>query len=284
MWMKNLRKKLLIIVVALILVSCILNIILYRSFNVSPKKLKVNTIELKNKRIPQTMNGVSILYFTDLQFGEFQTKKRCEALFKTIHNLHPDVLIFGGDLFDIDHTITEEDKTMMIEFFSSIEAPLGKYAILGENDTIEQDSIQWIYSQSQCELLVDTPIKITNQSDEGIQFVGMSLQPNYDIPLASFKNSTYNLLVVHQPDALLDSYLKLAPIDLALAGHSHGTQLMFPIYGGYKTMEGAMNLNRSKHQETGFEYIISSGVGCTNINARLNAPSEIYYFILQSTK
>lgn len=284
--MKNLRTKLFIAIVALVCVSIILNVTLYCSFHVFPDQLKVNTVELKSKKIPKEMDGVSILYFTDVQFGEFQTNERTKRLFKKIKNLHPDVLIYGGDLYDTDHTISGEEGAEMVKYFSDINAPLGKYAVLGEKDSTKdkKETILSIYSQAQCEVLSNTPIKITNSSKDGIELVGLDVKPNYDIT-SNLNKSEYTLLVTHQPDALLDPVLQAAPIDLALAGHSHGTQITIPLYGGYQTIKGAKNLNRTEEaKELPFEYIISTGVGCTNINARLNAQPEIYYFILKSSK
>lgn len=285
--MKNLRTKLFIVIGVLVCVSLILNVSLYCSFNVFPNKLKVNTVELKDSKIPSSMNGVSILYFTDLEYGEYQTPERTDAVFKTIKNLHPDILIFGGDLYDVDYTNTEEDNWKMIDYFSSIEAPLGKFAVWGDFDTLSQerqDAIAWIFSASQVEILSDTVTKLTNQSEKGIHLLGMSLQPNYEIVVANATNSTYNLLVTHMPDTLVDSMLNLASINLALAGHSHGTQITFPVYGGYKTIEGASQINQMKAEDLNFEYEISNGIGCTNIDARLNATPELHYYILKSKK
>lgn len=285
--MKNIRKKLLIIFGVLITVSAVLNITLYCSFNVFPKQLKVNTIEIKDSHIPSDMDGVSILYFTDLEFGEYQNEERTEKLFDTIYNLHPDVLIFGGDLFDADYNIKDEEYYTMVDHINKIEAPLGKFAVLGDFDTIDErrySDIIWTYNQTQIELLSDSAVKLTNGTNQGIQLVGLSLTPNYETVVANINNSTYNLVISHKPDLLIDSKLGLTSINLALAGHSHGTQITFPIYGGYQTIEGATELNITKGQNLNFDYLISTGVGCTNIDARLNATPEVYYFILKSKK
>lgn len=84
------------------------------------------------------------------------------------------------------------------------------------------------------------------------------------------------------PDTLTNEELSTKSISLALCGHSHGNQITIPIFGGYKSIDGAKSLNRSHAKRLAFPYIISSGVGCTHVNLRFMAKPEIYYFMLQS--
>ena len=283
--MDKTRKRLFIIVGILMCMSLTLNICLYMAFYVFPNQLKVNYTELKSSKIPQSLNDVSIVYFTDLQYGEFETEEKFENLLDTIKDLNPDILIFGGDFFDSDFETNDELNWQIMTLINEIEAPLGKYAVWGEKDIENENhlnALNWIYSQSQIEVLNDSCAKITNREAEGIYILGLSNEPNYDYISANTNSNNYNLLITHKPDNLTNSALELASIDLALAGHSHGTQISIPIYGGYQTIEGASTINHDKGENLSFDYIISTGVGCTNINARFNSTPEIYNFVLKS--
>lgn len=52
--------------------------------NVEPDKLIVQYKTLQDTKIPESMNDVSIVYFTDLQYGKFENKKeRISSLIKS---------------------------------------------------------------------------------------------------------------------------------------------------------------------------------------------------------
>ena len=94
----NLQKKLIILLSILVGIMVSITFSLYRAIYVNPNNLNVIYQTLQDEAIPTSLNDVSILYFTDLEFGEFQNQERTENLFNTIYDLAPDVVIFGGDL------------------------------------------------------------------------------------------------------------------------------------------------------------------------------------------
>ena len=158
--------------------------------------------------------------------------------------------------------------------------PLGKFCVLGEKDDANSDVVRSILNQAQFEILENETILLTNKKEEGITLSALSNTP--DPNKISTSDKQYNLLITHMPDTLTNEELSTKSISLALCGHSHGNQITFPIFGGYKSIDGAKSLNRSYAKRLAFPYIISSGVGCTHVNLRFMAKPEIYYFMLQS--
>lgn len=153
-------------------------------------------------------------------------------------------------------------------------APLGKFCVLGEKDEANNDIVRSILNQSQFEILENETILLSNQKSDGITLSALSNTP--DPSKITAADTQYNLLVTHMPDTLTNEELSTKSISLALCGHSHGTQITFPILGGYKTIDGAKSLNRSCAKKIS-SYIISSGVGCTHGNLRFMSTPEIYY-------
>ena len=130
------------------------------------------------------MYDVSIVYFTDLEYGKFQDQKRTDALFKKIEELHPDILIFGGDLFDAKYKTTDQDRQAMIDRFAALPASLGKFAVIGEQDLVNEERqtlVYDIYANSQVEVVDNSTRFLGNRSKSGIQLIGLSyrrrLQP-----------------------------------------------------------------------------------------------------------
>lgn len=282
----NIQKKLLIVISILTVFMIFVAANLYLAIHVNPEKLNVVYKTLEDEKIPEELNDLSIVYFTDLEYGKYETIERAQKLFDQINALQPDVIIFGGDLYDQEAQVTDQSNQELANFLSSIEAPLGKFAVYGEtdlNDETRLNAINWIYGTSQVEVLNDTSVRLSNQSSSYIKIIGLGLNPNIDQVVSSINSQEYNLLISHYPDNLTNETVSASSISYAIAGHSHGTQVTYPILGGYKSYDGATQLNRSKSQSLSFDYIISTGVGCTNVDMRLNTTPEIYYFTLKHT-
>lgn len=280
--MTKFQKHLLIIVG--ILTVCMMTIAysLYHAIYVEPGEISIRYQMIRNNKIPHDMYDVSIAYFTDLEYGDFQNKERTDALFKKLNDLHPDILIFGGDLFDAEYNPSDTDRQEMIDRFSALPASLGKFAVIGEQDVVNEERqalVYDIYANSQIEVIDNSNRFLGNLSKNGIKLIGLRPDANYDSALSGVDNSTYNLLVSHYADLLCDDALKNASISYALAGNSHGTQILYPILGGYRKYEGNLKLNRDQMVNLPFSYYISSGTGCIHVNARLNATPEIVYMI-----
>ena len=73
---------------------------------------------IKDPEIPQNMNGKTIMYFSDLQYGAYTDTKRVKQVFQEIKSYHPDILIFGGDLYDTDTKINKKNQAITRFTFS----------------------------------------------------------------------------------------------------------------------------------------------------------------------
>lgn len=73
--MTKLQKQMFIIIA--ILFAIVLSMLgsLKIAKNVEPEQLSVQYKTLKDEKIPSSMNDVSIVYFTDVQYGKFENKK-----------------------------------------------------------------------------------------------------------------------------------------------------------------------------------------------------------------
>lgn len=274
--MTKMQKKLFAIVIVLFIV--VLNMLVgVQIAKNEPNQLKVRYQTLSSSKIPESMKDVSILYFTDLQFGKFETQDRAKKVFEQIKELDPDIVIFGGDLIDENYDLSQKNMAFLIKYLSKIKAPLGKFCVLGEKDA---DTAKTIYNQSEFEILDNKTIKLFNHTKEYISLTSLS-ENTKEYSFMPTSSDTYNLLVTHMPDNLNADELLNYPIDFALCGHSHGTQVTAPILGAYRSVDGAKEINRNKQKKLSFSYIISSGIGCTHVNLRLKSTPEIYYFTLQ---
>ena len=285
--MQRLQIRLTIIISILLALLLIFDATFFYGMTITPNQLKVNYQTLKSELIPENMTDKTIVYFTDLQYGQFENKERTKKVFNQIKELNPDILIFGGDLFDTDTKLTKKNIEFIQSCLSSVEAPLGKYAVWGEKDTLDEtrkSEISTLYKNAQVEVLDNSHVSLANQSKNGIRLIGFSNKKGVKSATENISNKTYNLLVTHQPDNLTSEKLASSSISYAMAGHAHATQITYPLLGPYRKEKGSTDLNLSNREDLSFPYLLSTGVGCTHVNVRYNAKPEIHYFILKTKK
>lgn len=283
--MDTLQKRLIAVLAVLTCIAVFMAFSMYRAIYVNPGSLNTTALSWKNRDIPADMNDVSLVYFTDLEYGRYETHERAQKVFDRIQNMNPRVLIFGGDLFEADAEVTEEMKNQMIQWLSSIPAPLGKFSVLGEQDLVSPerlDLVRQIFNASQVEVIDNSSRLICNRTTAGIRLVGISPQEDWQAALQGVQSDQYTVLVSHYTDPFASEALESAGIDYALGGNSHGTQITYPILGGYRSWPGSETVNRSETTRIGFPYYISTGTGCIKVNARLNATPEIVYILISA--
>ncbi len=281
--MSSFQKKICALLCVLLAAVLTLDVALWRAFFVNPDHFRVNYRVVSSEKIPDSMNQVSMVYISDLEYGAFSDPSLTSRIFEKIADLSPDLFVFGGDLFASDYTVSDADRDQMTAWLSSIEAPLGKFAVWGEQDLTNEGRIQNvldIYSASEIEILDNASRTIGNQSRDGIRLSAFGLDFDPGSALENFSAEQFCMIVSHYPDYLLEDAVQSAPVDFALAGNAHGTQITWPVKGGYRLWPGSEVLNRASHRDLPFNCYLTSGIGCINVKARLNAPVEIVYLTL----
>lgn len=280
------KKALLKFIIFTIIIIIVLSI---NAIVIAPKKLNIRFETLSDSSIPQSMNDVTIVFFTDLHFNNFVDDDRLDNAINKINELHPDLVLFGGDLIDLPtkNILSSSQKEVLIEQLSSIDAPLGKYAVYGNHDLESENSrIQFdeIMSASNFEVLVNTAMQIRNNNNEFINIIGIDSMalgsPNIDSSYQNISSSNYTIALCHTPDIFDD-----LPKDLTnylLAGHSHGGQIYFPIIGSIYRPYGSEYYLRGKYNNGRTTLDINNGIGTTKYDVRLFADAEIVHYTLKN--
>ncbi len=259
----------------------------YDAWNVAPSRFVVRYETLDSIFIPAQLNDINILFFSDLKFGTFMDQTRLQKLVDSINDLSPDAVIFGGDLFDEDALVDDNTVALVTPLLKSIQAPLGKFAVLGDtdhrNDTVTSYVQKALYD-SDFELLNNQSILLRNQGSQSITLVGLDspLGGNMDLTTAfsSVSRTSYSIVICHTPDAADDF-----PTDLTnyvLSGHSLGGQVYLANYSMYMPSM-AQKYFRGKHTlgNNAFTLDISSGTGTTGRDVRFLANAEIVLYRLK---
>lgn len=277
------------ILTAVILCITVVLYFLYDAYFAAPRNIHVRSELIASTKIPSSMDGTSILYFTDLEYGTFMDEKRLHNLVEKINDCSADIILFGGDLFDEDVQPDDKKVETLTKAFDHLHAPLGKFAVYGDNDKKNEEvkkAVDMIYVGSEFEVLQNSSIALRARSNGSITLVGLDncVNGNVDVNAAysSVSHSNYVITMCHTPDTA--DHVPADLTDLFLAGHSHGGQAYW-MFGALYTPKGAEAHLRGR--STVNEHVtldISNGAGTTKKDIRFFADAEIVKYTLHAEK
>lgn len=220
--------------------------------------------------------GIKIIQLSDLHLSKKVSVKYLEELVRKINELSPDLVVFTGDILEVNAFSVKEQ----IESFSFLNCPA--YYVSGNHDII--------YGVAQLKELMEasgivcldnamTTIKIRESS---VQLVGLSDRYGF---LKGIKRAPKELflglnpelptiLLAHQPKDI--EHIGGHRIDVQLSGHTHGGQF-FPFTLLVKLFQPYFS-GLYRHNKT--VLYVTNGLGYWGIKARYRAASQIPVFML----
>ena len=250
------------------------------------KEYKIETTD-----IASSFDGLKVVHFSDLHYLRVTNSGTLKNIVEEINLINPDIVFFTGDLIDKDYTLSQDKRDELTKLLDSINSKYGKYAIIGNHDTvIEEDLLNNIYTNSGFTLMRNS-YDIIYGNDNDKLFIGGLDNYSYhasdiDKAMEYFNNNediSYKIILVHEAD-YVDTILSKYDIDLILSGHSHNGQINIPFiknlflpYGSEKYYDNYYKINNT-------DLYVSSGIGESRINFRLfNRPSINFYRINKIT-
>ena len=117
---------------------CIVSIIGIWPRFIEPSLLPITHHTLPLPILPKEFDGLRIVQISDLHHTPEQSRRFLERIVQKITRLSPDCILFTGDLLSFSRM---SDPELLQEFLSSLKAPFGVYAILGNHDYAEYVSL-----------------------------------------------------------------------------------------------------------------------------------------------
>ena len=281
------RKKIVIICFKVIILLIILSITfyLYTSY-VSSKIITVKEQRIINEKLPSNFDGLKIIQISDIHYGSTIFIKDIKKLIKLINERTPDLVVFTGDLIDKNYKLTSKEQENLIIELKKINTTIGKYAVMGEEDSTQFNTIM---KQSNFTVLNNSYDLIYKDNNNPILLIGINnSKNNIDINNAynyfeqpTHNSNIYTITLLHKPDSV-DEILQKYQTDLFLAGHSHNGQVKTPYFGSIFKKEGAKKYNDEFYQINDAKLYISSGIGTNENGFRLFCRPSINFFRLSS--
>lgn len=252
-------------------------------------------------RLPQDFDGYKIVQISDLHVGTWgDNKEFLINLVDTINSLNPDLIVFTGDLVNRQ----SDELTPFLGVLSELKARDGVYSILGNHDY--GDYVDWPsvadkernmlqlkdYQRKMGWRMLNNESVFIHHNNDSILLIGVENWgeppfPQYgDLERAlPSKNengvhqndSTYKLLLSHNPEHWNREVSKHTNIDLTLAGHTHAMQAMVKIGNWqwspakYRYDQWGGRFERENERGENTALYVNIGSGAVGMPARLLA-------------
>lgn len=249
--------------------------------HIEPRLLQVREVTIAS---PKVTRPFSLLHTSDIQSAAIGPYE--EKVFETIRRLKPDLILDTGDLLQPTPPLTYRTELPKVAaLFRTLDPPLGMYMVEGDTTgpigkaTVEETGgIAYLHSRSET---IDV---------EGLRLrvFGLTLQdstpsgsPAMRSKVASWLHEepdTLSIVFGHRPDFILA--MKELPIDLCLAGHTHGGQIRLPFIGPLITFTRVPRDWARGFREVGRTRLnVSAEIGAEHADGvpsiRINCPPEV---------
>lgn len=203
---------------------------------------------LRFSDLPEAFDGLRIVQISDIHSGSFDSKSGIQVGLDLIMEQKPDLILFTGDLVNN----LAEEATPYVEMFAKLNAPLGKFSVLGNHDYGHYypfETKQALYENHEevkaqnarmgFKLLNNTHVKLQKDGQEivlaGVENWGLPPFPQYgdlDQAFAGLPLDAFTVLMSHDPTHW-DAQVRQHPkhVHLQLSGHTHGAQVGIEIPG-----------------------------------------------------
>lgn len=234
--------------------------------------------------LPDDLDGLVIGYASDIHYGPLFDRKRAESLADALNAMDADILLLGGDYGEDTRTALK-----FLDILPPLWAKYGVYAALGNHDHMGSESefgkLLDALNRAGYNPLMNAAHTIpigsatlcicaTDDIKRGV--------PRFEPILQEAAAADFTLYAPHSPDVLPVAIHQAGlRFDLALAGHTHGGQLVFFGRSLHSSSRYGDRYRTGWMQVDGREVIVSNGVGTSLLPMRIGAPAQIHRITLR---
>ncbi len=243
--------------------------------------IKIKKVNLISQDIPESFNGIKIIFISDIHHGPYFSIRRVEKLVNEVNELQPDLIILGGDY------VHREAKYIIpcFEELKELKSNYGVYAVLGNHD-------HWEDMELTRKMMIENGFNICDNKSYWLRIKNDSIKIGgvgdlweddqyLDSTTHDLKNTDFSILISHSPDYIEEMDTEL--IDFVVSGHTHGGQMtlfglwapIVPSKYGQKYRYGLKNFGD-------LQAYITSGVGTITPPLRFFCRPEIVLIELKN--
>ncbi|MCI0354143.1 MAG: metallophosphoesterase [Acidobacteria bacterium] len=259
-------------------------------FLIEPRRLVVERIEIRLRRLPGEFDGFRIAQVSDIHYGPFMTSGFVRKAVEEINRLRPDLVALTGDFISrplgksSGREGAETHAPPCADALRGLRSAFGAFAVLGNHDHwnhagIVKDSLE----SAGFPVLVNQAVALEKDNARlwlaGVDDV-MESKADLERALKRVPASEATLLLAHEPDYA--DYTSKFPIDLQLSGHSHGGQVRLPWLGAPVLPFLGRKYPMGRYRVGNLHLYTNRGFGVISPPVRFNCPPEITLVTLRA--
>jgi len=189
---------------------------------------RIKKLELHIKKAVAGEKSLNIVMASDIHLGTIIAKRKANRLVSVINSLHPDIVLFAGDLVDED--LAPVIKNDLGANFDQIKSKFGVFAITGNHEYIggAESAVKYLRDHGiqvlrDTSLLIDQRFYLVGRDDrDKSRFTGKKRKELGEL-MQQVDLSRPVILMDHQPFNLEKA--RELGVDLQVSGHTHHGQL-----------------------------------------------------------
>lgn len=236
-------------------------------------------IELPSWSNPGT--SLRIVQLSDLHVERLTRRER--ILPALVNELEPDLVVLTGDYLSTSYNTDPRARQDLGKLLAQIQAPCGVYAIWGTPEVDHPSFLRDLMTDLGIVLLEDQA-KAIPVGDRCLWLMGVNTTTDLEVAAArldallnDMPTGATSILLHHLPDLMPQASEQ--PVDLYLAGHTHGGQWRVPGFGALLTSSRFWKRYESGYYREGKTHLyVSRGLGMEGFGtprARFFCPPEI---------
>ena len=248
-------------------------------------------VPVRSEKLPEAFSGLRIVQISDMHLGSYG---RDLSIVRNGVDLimaeQPDLILFTGDMVN---DFAEEAEPFIAEL-ARLQAPLGKFSILGNHDYSDYpkwdrpelkarnlEKLKRIHAEMGFRLMLDEHLPLERNGERigllGVQNWGHRFQQYGDLQktIRGTEAFPYRILMSHDPTHW-EHQVQGTGIDLTLSGHTHGAQLGVKL--GSTTYSPAQWVYKhwaGLYAEGEQQLYVNRGFGFIGFPGRVGMPPEI---------
>lgn len=247
-------------------------------------RFRVRRLNMHLPRLPDRLRGLTVTHVSDLHVGRLFRPEHLGPVVDAVNELDSDIIAITGDV--VDHSV--DFLPAACDAFEQMPSRFGRFVVIGNHDLIDAPRQAVDYLVRRERNFLSDQSALLDIGGERMRIAGLfwsrrerghlGAPGHYERVAKIMSNAepgVFTLGLAHHPHAF--EALADAGVDLTLAGHTHGGQLMLTPPGADRPVGGGNLLFRyiwGEYRRGPSALHVSSGVG-NWFPLRINAPAEI---------